>query len=84
MGEHTKKSDKTNKKNERIQLLGEIGEIKINYFTQMKNERRLNWNFQNNEYIVDDFLIFLFDLEIYCQDIFQVYKPVGFFFLLIE
>ena len=48
IGGHTKKSDKTNKKRERLQLHGKMREIRINYFTRKKNERSSNWNFQNN------------------------------------
>ena len=32
IGEHTKKSDKNNKKSKRLELQGEITEIRINYF----------------------------------------------------
>ena len=31
---HTEKSDKTNKNSKRLQLHGEIGEIRINYFAR--------------------------------------------------
>ena len=45
IGGHTKKGDKNNKKCKRLQLLEEIGGIKI---TKKKNEMWSNWNFQNN------------------------------------
>ena len=48
IGVHTKKSNKTNKKSKRLQLQGEIVEIKINYFIRKKNGRWSNWNFLNN------------------------------------
>ena len=38
-GGFTKNSDKTNKKNKRLQLQEETGEMSINYFTRKKNER---------------------------------------------
>ena len=38
VGEYTKKSGKNNKRNKRLQLQGEIREIRINYFTRKKNE----------------------------------------------
>ena len=39
---HTKKSDKIHEKNKRFQLQGEIGEIRINYFTRTKNNMGSN------------------------------------------
>ena len=38
IGEFTKKRDKTNKNSIRLQLQGEIEEIRINYFPREKNE----------------------------------------------
>ena len=38
IGRHTE-SDKNNKKSKRLQLLEEMREIRINYFTRKKNEK---------------------------------------------
>ena len=48
IGWHAKKSDKTKNQNKRLQLLGEISEIGINYFIRKKNEKWSHQNFQNN------------------------------------
>ena len=48
IGGHTKKSDKTNKKSNRFQLLEEIGKIRFEYFPWKDDEELFNWNFQNS------------------------------------
>ena len=48
IGSYKMKSDKTNKKSQRLQLQEETKEIRISYFIRKKNERQSNSNFQNN------------------------------------
>ena len=45
--EYMKKSEKNNKKSEKLQLQGEIKEINNKNFTGKKNERGSDLNFQN-------------------------------------
>ena len=73
IGGHTKKSDKTNKKRKRLQLQGEIGEITINCFIR-KMKGDLNETFKIIDGISNygrHFLMFLFELKMYCQGRFQ-------------
>ena len=48
IGGHTEKSDGNNKFFLKFQLLGEIREIMINYFTRKKVKKWTNRNFQND------------------------------------
>ena len=50
IGGYTKKSDKNSKSNNKLQLLGVIEEIRINYFTRKTNKwqslfKNDKWNF---------------------------------------
>ena len=65
-----KKSDKNDKIIKRIQLQGEIEEIRINYLLERRMRSDLIKTFKiiNGFLImVDLFFIFLLELEIYCQ-----------------
>ena len=73
IGGLAKKSDKTNKKSKILQLQGEIRELKINFFIRKKNEMSSKFQNKSMEFLIieDIVLIFLLNLEIYCQGRFQ-------------
>ena len=63
-----KKSDKNNKESKKLQLQGEIREIRINYFTNLiETFKIINGIFNLGRH----YSIFLLELEIYCQHKFQ-------------